>query len=109
MADQEAYQQQLDAVKGDLRALRSDMKGLSDVFKSNSRNALRDAGERFAQATRERMEHLRGMAQDYMERTREYGKKTLNRTAQYIEHRPISSVLIALGAGLLIGRLLKRR
>jgi ElaB/YqjD/DUF883 family membrane-anchored ribosome-binding protein len=107
--DEQAYREQLDAVKGDLHALRSDLKGLRDVFKSNSRNALKDAGQRIAQATRDRMEQLREMAERGMYQASEYGKKALGRTARKIEERPITSVLIAIGAGLLIGRLLRRR
>ena len=78
------YEQELDLVKADLSALRSDIAGLVTAF---------------GQDARERV----GSAADAAKR---YGKQGADAAEHQITEHPFASVGIAFGVGMLMGRLL---
>jgi ElaB/YqjD/DUF883 family membrane-anchored ribosome-binding protein len=80
----EDLQSELANLKGDLRKVKDDLRSIAD--------ALMDQGRSSASAVRDRV-------QERMET----GVETLQ---EYLEQRPITSLLIVLGVGLVIGKLM---
>lgn len=117
MIDEEVtYKRQLDELKQDIGDLKSDLKGLVDVFKTTSRGRMSDAKGRIAEMARDRYERLQDLtnrgvynARRVAGRARDAGSRAVERVQDKVEERPITSVLIALGVGVLLGRILKRR
>jgi ElaB/YqjD/DUF883 family membrane-anchored ribosome-binding protein len=109
MDQQQQYQEQMDAIKDDLRDLRENLKGMMEVFKSNSKSRMSAARERLSEMARDRYEQLRDAASRGYGQARQYSRQAIARAQNTIEERPLTSVLVALGAGLLIGSLLSRR
>ncbi len=86
-----------DTVKDDLMKLRADIANLSLALKDVTSESV---NEQIA-VIRARIDQIGGEA-------REQGRQTLDDVTDYIEERPLASVLIAFGVGLLFGRLLDR-
>jgi ElaB/YqjD/DUF883 family membrane-anchored ribosome-binding protein len=86
-----------DHVKEDLAKLRADLANLSSSLKDVTSGAVHD---QIAQI-RTRIDGMTGEA-------RQRSRETLDELAGRIEEKPLSSILIAFGVGLLIGRLLDR-
>ncbi len=88
---------EFDTVKDDLVKLRGDVANLSAALKDTTSETVREQIE----LIRDRIDRLSGEA-------RTQGRQALDDLADHIEDRPLSSVLIAFGVGILLGRLLDR-
>jgi len=84
-------------VKEDLARLRADVANLSAALKGATSGAVHEQME----SLRSRLDNLTGEA-------RVQGRQALDDLTDRIEDRPLASVLIAFGIGMLIGRLLDR-
>lgn len=69
---------------------------------------LRDIGEQVRDAATERYQHLRDQASEYYEQGRERAMEWERGLEEYVQEKPIKSLLIAAGVGLLIGLIWKR-
>jgi ElaB/YqjD/DUF883 family membrane-anchored ribosome-binding protein len=88
---------EFDAVKEDLGKLRSDITSLTDAFQSVASEKVRDkwngAHEKF---------------DPWTEKARYRGRESLEDLAEEIEERPLTSIFLAFGVGVLLGRLFDR-
>jgi ElaB/YqjD/DUF883 family membrane-anchored ribosome-binding protein len=84
-------------VKEDLAKLRADISNLSNALKDVTSDAVHDQ----IAMIRARIDTLTGEA-------KQHSRRTLDEVTDKIEERPLASVLVAFGVGLLIGRLLDR-
>lgn len=65
--------------------------------------SLKDAGEHARDMAREKYEHVRDSAQEYYEQGRAKAKEWTSDVETFVQERPIQSLLIAGGVGLLLG------
>jgi ElaB/YqjD/DUF883 family membrane-anchored ribosome-binding protein len=87
----------LDSVREDLAKLREDVANLATSLKGATSEALHEQID----AARARIDRLSGEA-------RQQSRQTLDDLTDKIEERPLASILVAFGVGILIGRLLDR-
>jgi ElaB/YqjD/DUF883 family membrane-anchored ribosome-binding protein len=87
----------LGAVKDDLAKLRADIVQLSTALK-----------EITSQTVHERLSTLQGEFGRMTDDAKARGRKQMDELAGQIEEQPLTSVLIAFGVGLLVGRLFDR-
>ena len=97
-------EQEMQAVKDDLQSLRKDVRALLGALGSEKEQTMRDLKDRVADEARVRAQQVRRS----MERAARYCQKAGSRARDQMSERPVTSVLIALAAGALIGRLLGR-
>lgn len=81
-------------LRDDVDALRKDLANLTEKMRGMS-------GERF--------ESARAQAREAAQRVRDRGQAAVDEVGHRIEERPLTSVAVAFGVGMLIGRLLDRR
>lgn len=92
-----SYSNEFDSVRDDLTKLSADIASLAQAIKDGAGDTAR---EQLALA-RERFDRL-------TEDAREHGQDTIDSLVEQIEERPLTSVLIAFGVGVILGRLLDR-
>jgi ElaB/YqjD/DUF883 family membrane-anchored ribosome-binding protein len=85
------------AVKDDLAKLRADIANLSATLKSLTAETVHD-----------RIDSLKGRVDGLAHDAKDQGRQALDDLAEHIEKRPVSSVLVAFGVGILLGRLFDR-
>jgi ElaB/YqjD/DUF883 family membrane-anchored ribosome-binding protein len=85
------------AVKDDLAKLRSDIANLSNALK-----------ELTSETVHERIDSLRGGIDRLTGDAKLQSREMLEDLTDHIEERPLTSVLIAFGVGVLLGRLFDR-
>jgi ElaB/YqjD/DUF883 family membrane-anchored ribosome-binding protein len=85
------------AVKDDLAKLRGDIANLSAALK-----------ELTSETVQERLETLRGGIDRLADDAKLQSREMLDNLTDQIEEKPLTSVLIAFGVGILLGRLLDR-
>jgi ElaB/YqjD/DUF883 family membrane-anchored ribosome-binding protein len=88
---------EFDTVRDDLTKLSNDIASLAAALKDGATDTAR---EQLA-AARDRFERL-------TEEAKSRGEEHLDNLAATIEERPLTSVLIAFGVGIILGRLLDR-
>lgn len=91
------HAKEIDDVRADLDALRKDIGKLSDSLSSN----LAGSAAQVAENARARAGEAVSAASDKARSGAEF-------VGQKVEERPVTSMAVAFGAGLLIGKLLKR-
>lgn len=69
---------------------------------------LRDLGGQVRDAAREKYDQLSDQAQDYYQQGRQKAQEWEEGLESYIQEKPLQSVLIAAGVGVLLGLLWKR-
>jgi ElaB/YqjD/DUF883 family membrane-anchored ribosome-binding protein len=69
---------------------------------------IRDMGSQVRDAAREKYEHLRDRAGHYYDEGRQRARDMEQHLENYVQERPIKSLLIAAGIGLAFGYLLRR-
>ena len=84
--EERALRQDVESLRDDLNQLRSDLGGMTSQLYSRAREGVGGA----------------------MEYAQDQGSEALKNIQHHIEDRPLASVGIALGVGLLIGALLRR-
>jgi ElaB/YqjD/DUF883 family membrane-anchored ribosome-binding protein len=85
------------AVKDDLARLRADVANLSAAIKDLTSERVHD-----------QIDSLKGRIDRLTSDAKDQGRQALDDLADRIEERPVSSVLIAFGVGILLGRLFDR-
>jgi len=102
------YAKEIDAVKDDVGALRSDIeklvKTLSDDATSRSQqamNAAKEAAAEYAAAAKD-------TAAEYASAAKEKTKEGVAVTEKKIEENPFTSVAAAFGVGLVLGRIMSK-
>jgi ElaB/YqjD/DUF883 family membrane-anchored ribosome-binding protein len=85
------------AVKDDLAKLRADIANLSAALKDLTSDTVH-----------EQIGSLKGRIDRATGDAKLHGRQTLDDLADHIEERPVASVLIAFGVGVLIGKLFDR-
>jgi ElaB/YqjD/DUF883 family membrane-anchored ribosome-binding protein len=88
---------EFDVIKDDLVKLREDIAKLTASFKDVTSETVRD-----------RVGALRGRIDEIAGDARAQGRHAMDELADHIEERPLTSVLIAFGVGVLLGRLFDR-
>ena len=71
--------------------------------------SVRNLGENVRDAASEKFEQLRQQANDYYEQGRERAREWEQGLEQYVQEKPIQSLLIAAGVGMFLGLLWRRR
>jgi ElaB/YqjD/DUF883 family membrane-anchored ribosome-binding protein len=94
----------VEAIKSDLAALRAEVANLVQDVVSAGKSGAGNAGSRIAEAARGRLDQV-GQA---WEQATEQGKQLVENIQEQIEERPLASIGIAFGTGLLLGALLRR-
>lgn len=93
MANEDTIRRDMDALKGDLTALRTDLK---------------DLGRDMASAARTGAEAAKDRVRTMVDSAKTHGGDTAKKIQSSIEEQPMKACLIAFGAGVLLGALLKR-
>lgn len=96
---------EIDQLKSDLKTLRDDLSKLGKDVLNASRNTAESAGEAARAEARKRLEQLG----DAWESTKDRGAAAKHDVERRIEEHPLASVMIALGVGVVIGKLIDRR
>lgn len=103
MADHD-LSEELEAVRSDIGKLRSDMGGVAEALRDVTRTRAEEAREGLASMASSVRDEIRRN----VENVRERGRGVVDEVETRIEQRPLTSLLIAFGAGLLLGKLLDR-
>ena len=101
----EALKQDTDALRDDLNALRSDIASLAATVKEMMVGKAREASS----AAGENLDELRDRVEQMAEQVRDRGRAASEKLQRQVEERPLTSLLVAFAAGLVISRLLDRR
>jgi ElaB/YqjD/DUF883 family membrane-anchored ribosome-binding protein len=88
---------EFDTVREDLSKLRSDISSLTEAFQSTAK-------DRFSRQWSGAQDKFGKLS----DKARTQSRETLEDLAEEIEGRPLTSVFIAFGVGILLGRLLDR-
>jgi ElaB/YqjD/DUF883 family membrane-anchored ribosome-binding protein len=95
----------LEAVRQDIEALRKDLASLTKSLKGAGESGL----EKIAAAGSAKAQELEGGLEQAMDTLRSQGQVSVAQIERAIHDKPLTSLLAAFGAGMLIARLLERR
>ncbi len=95
----------VDHLREDMTDLRRDMGDVASKWQEKGRAAAAEAGHTLKERASEQAEHLKHA----WEVTRDRSRQGIERTEQTIHDHPWTSIAIAFGVGLVIGKLLDRR
>jgi len=104
MSDRE-LKMDLDALKDELARLRGDFGDLARTLKDLTRDGVGAAREKLDEGAHGVLDELRSV----LDRIRHGGKDAVESVEQRLEKNPLVVVLVAVGVGFLMGKLLKRR
>jgi ElaB/YqjD/DUF883 family membrane-anchored ribosome-binding protein len=96
---------EIDQLKADLRTLREDFSKLGKDVVSATRHGASSATDAARAEAQRRLEQLG----DVWDSTKEQGVKAKHDVEHTIEKHPLAAVAIALGVGVVIGKILDRR
>lgn len=96
---------EIDQLKSDLRVLREDLSKLGKDALSATKKSASTAGDAAREEARKRL----GQLGDAWDTTKDRGVAARHDVERCIEEHPLTSVMIALGVGFVIGKLLDRR
>src|SRR5438105_10827492 len=84
--------------------------GAGDIRQTASQvgQNIRDLGGQVRDVATEQYEQIKNQAQDYYEQGRERAREMQQNLEGYVQEKPIQSLLIAAGVGMLLGILWKR-
>jgi ElaB/YqjD/DUF883 family membrane-anchored ribosome-binding protein len=99
---------EFDALRGDLDHLRKDVSSLVGSLGAAASDEIRRGGRRARAVAGRAFDRAGEGVSDAAEEIRRRGRQGLSAAEERIEEHPFTSVLVALGIGLLIGRLLMR-
>lgn len=92
-------------VKDDVSRLREDLASLAQSVLEAGKAGSQEARERLEVEARKRLEQLKSAAST----AKAKGEQAVEGVETQIRERPIAAVLVAFGAGLILGKLLDRR
>ena len=95
----------VDVLKKDIEDLKSAVKTLTDDLRAAAESNAKSAGERAG----DRLDDIRKDAADVARKAAERGRESAEAVADAVRDRPMQSLLVAFGVGLLLSRLLDRR
>jgi len=96
---------EIDQLKSDLRSLREDFSKLGKDVMNATKHGAGHASEVARAEARKRLEQLG----DAVDTARERGMSAKHDVERRIEEHPLAAVMVALGVGVVIGKLLDRR
>ena len=96
--------QELDTLRADLGKIRDDIAALTRTLGDAAAAEAKAGGARLNEAAHAAKDH----AQRFADSARAQGEEGIAALEQRIEQNPFSSILIAFGVGLVIGKLLDR-
>ncbi len=96
---------EIDQLKSDLKTLREDFSKLGKDAIAASRHTAESASDAARAEARKRLEQLG----DAWDSTKDRGAAAKHDVERRIEEHPLASVMIALGVGVVIGKLIDRR
>jgi ElaB/YqjD/DUF883 family membrane-anchored ribosome-binding protein len=98
------FRRDFDAIKDDIALLRNDLAAaLRDLFDAG-RSEAGDVRNRLENAVRERLRSLGGASG-----LADQGRRAAGVAQRFVKERPLESAAIAIGAGLLLAAMLRRR
>lgn len=105
---QEASSSQLEQgwqnLKVDMNKLRSDLAEVAQALMESGRAEAGEARTRLQEMAQQRLENVR----QALDSARERGRDATDMLKQQVEEKPLMSLLVAFGAGMLLGAILKR-
>lgn len=99
----------LRALKEDFERLRVDVSDLLRSLKGVGEVRIKDAKTRLRDAAANFESHAEQQIKDAYEKVTEEGKRVADLGREQVEKRPLTSVLVAFTAGILVGKLFSRR
>ncbi len=90
-----------DTIVDDLGTLKRDLGRLMDQMKSGAVDGASEAAQNLLNQLNER-------ASDIYENLSDQGERSVRAISRQVEERPITSLLVAFGAGMIVSRLLSR-
>lgn len=103
--DESGATSDMQALKDDLRSLRSDVSNLMESLKGAASSKAKELGS----TLKETSGQLSTQVKDVWGTAREKGGEVASDLETRIQERPLMSVLVAFGVGLLLSRILNRR
>jgi len=100
--------QELDTLRGDLGKIRDDIAALTRSLSDAAAAEAKAGGARLNQAAHAAAQTAKERAQHFADTARTQGEEGIAALEQRIEQNPFTSVLVAFGVGLVIGKLLDR-
>jgi ElaB/YqjD/DUF883 family membrane-anchored ribosome-binding protein len=100
---------ELDALKHDVQALRSDLKQLLRSVSQDSRNRLGEVAMKLEGMTRRWTSQAQDKMHDVVDAAREHGYQAARMARKGVQHRPFATTVAAFLGGLIVGRLFMRR
>jgi ElaB/YqjD/DUF883 family membrane-anchored ribosome-binding protein len=99
----------IDVLKSDVRRVRADVAGIAHSAKSRSRNTVMETGGRIRDMMADIRDRTKDQVRDKSEAVRDRGYETIENWRSGIGHRPLTSLLIAFGTGLVFAAIMNRR
>ena len=96
---------EVEQLKNDLKAVREDLATLGKDVVSATKTSVHSASEAAREEARKRL----GQLGDAWDGAKDTGRAAKHDVERQIEQHPLAAVAIALGVGLVIGKLLDRR
>jgi ElaB/YqjD/DUF883 family membrane-anchored ribosome-binding protein len=100
--------QELDTLRADLGKIREDIAALTRTLSDAAAAEAKAGGARLNEAAHAAARTARERAQHFADSARTHSEEGLAALEDRIEQNPITSVLVAFGVGLVIGKLLDR-
>lgn len=108
MVETRDISREVEALKKDVKSLQEDLSEMINAASSYSKEKLAESRERLRVAIGDISGQVRERAAQTCDAVRQCSSEAVDRSRQTIEHRPITSVLIAFVAGTLLGKLVMR-
>ena len=96
-SNEQDLQEQIKALRNDFSELTKTMKKLSEDYATEGQNRIRQTAEQARQQSRDTADQARGYARD-----------AAHQAQEGVENHPFSSLAVAFGVGMLIGKILDR-
>lgn len=103
--DESGATNDMQALKDDLRSLRADVSNLMESLKGAASSKAKELGS----TLKETSDQLGTQVKDVLGSAREKGGQVASDLEARIQERPLMSVLVAFGVGLVLSRILSRR
>jgi ElaB/YqjD/DUF883 family membrane-anchored ribosome-binding protein len=100
---------EIETLRGDVQKLADDLKEMLHNLGSQSKEKLMENKKRLDAAIKGFRGDAKERFDELYECFREHGQETLDKSRKQIEERPFAAVGVALGIGILLGTLIRRR
>ena len=98
-------QQELEAIRNDLKQLQADTARLKDAGLDLTRDMVSNARQKLETETQRLLKRL----QDGAESMKHHGQEALHKIEKQVDERPLASLLTAAGVGFVLGWLVSRK